>query len=121
MFGIPNFDLLTDSGKQSFVEYIVNLIRKEIISYAPSYTGTGADLTGYVRQNTDYLLFNSNPINVTPAVAQLSWDDTAGTLEFGLKGGNVVLEIGQESVARVKHADNTGLTKGLAVYVDRLS
>lgn len=32
---------------------------------------------------------------------QLTWNDSAGTYEFKLKGGNVTLQIGQEQVARV--------------------
>jgi microcystin-dependent protein len=77
---------------------------------------TTADLTGVVYQNTPYLDFNI----VTPGVVaegQLAWNDTAGTLEFGLKGGNVTMPIGTRSVARVKHADNSGLTKGKVVYI----
>lgn len=50
MFGIPTFDLLTDEGKQQFVEYIVNLVRKEIISYTSNYTITGGDTSGLVSQ-----------------------------------------------------------------------
>ena len=50
-------------------------------------------------------------------LGQLAWNDTTGTLEFILKGGNVPLSIGQENVTLVKHADNTGLTKGKVVYV----
>lgn len=154
MFGIPTFDLLTDSGKQSFVEYVVNLMRNEIVSYTSSYINsatnitvdltpyatiamltaheadttnvhgivdtsdllTTADLNGVVYQNTPYLDFDT----VTPGasgIGQLAWNDTNGTLEFILKGGNVPLDIGQENVALVKHADNTGLTKGKVVYV----
>ena len=37
MFGIPTFDLTSDRGKQEFIEYIVNITRKEINSYTPSY------------------------------------------------------------------------------------
>ena len=37
MFGIPTFDLLTDRGKQEFIQYIVNLARNEINSYTSSY------------------------------------------------------------------------------------
>lgn len=40
MFGIPTFDLLSDSGKQGFIEYIVNLVRKEINTYSPQFTNT---------------------------------------------------------------------------------
>ena len=42
MFGIPTFDLLSDAGKQEFIEYIVNLVRKEINSYTPSYNTTSS-------------------------------------------------------------------------------
>jgi hypothetical protein len=34
-----------------------------------------------------------------------------------LKGGNVTLQIGEEEVSLVKHADNTGLTEGKVVYI----
>lgn len=118
MFSIPYFDLNTDQGKQQFVSYIVNLIRKEIISYSPSYITSATSGGDYVYQNTDFIQFNTNLLQaITPNVGQLNWNDTSGTLEFGLKGGNVVLEIGQEQVALVKHADNSGLDKGKAVYV----
>lgn len=42
MFGIPTFDLLSDEGKQGFIEYVVNLTRKEINSYTPSYNNVSA-------------------------------------------------------------------------------
>lgn len=42
MFGIPNFDLLSDRGKQEFIEYVVNLTRKEINSYTPNYNNVTA-------------------------------------------------------------------------------
>ena len=116
MFGIPTFDLLTDAGKQGFIEYMVNLTRKEIISYSPNYSQPSTSLSGVVYQNTPYLDFDT----VTPGsvgIGQLAWNDTAGTLEFGLKGGNVTMPIGTRSVAMVKHADNAGLAKGKVVYV----
>lgn len=47
-----------------------------------------------------YLQFNTTDAQ-TRAVAKLIWNDTDGTLEFGLKGGNVNLQIGQEQVVRV--------------------
>lgn len=74
------------------------------------------NVAGIVYQDTPYLDFDT----VTPGasgVGQIAWNDTTGTLEFVLKGGNVPLSIGQENVVLVKHADNTGLTKGKVVYV----
>jgi hypothetical protein len=52
----------------------------------------------------------------TVGVAKTVWNDTFGTLEFGLKGGNVNYRLGQSSIVYVKHADNSGLTKGTVVY-----
>ena len=62
--------------------------------------------------------FNTGPTGpVGPDIGRLTWNDEDGTLDLGLRGGNVTLQVGQEQVAYVKHADNTGLTKGKAVYV----
>ena len=54
----------------------------------------------------------------TPAGApgRIVWNDTDGTLEFQMKGGNVTQQIGQELPVLVKHADNTELTNGKVVY-----
>lgn len=52
----------------------------------------------------------------TVGVAKTVWNDTFGTLEFGLKGGNVNYRLGQSSIVYVKSADNAGLTKGTVVY-----
>lgn len=49
-------------------------------------------------------------------VGVLRWNDTDGTLEFQLKGGNVTLQIGQEQNLRVKNATGSTLTNGTVVY-----
>lgn len=79
--------------------------------------------------NQDHLfVFEGEPTNsvafdITPdttralGVGELRWNDTDGTLEFVLKGGNVTLQIGQEQVTLVKAADNNGLTEGKVVYI----
>lgn len=48
---------------------------------------------------------------------QMAWNDTDGTLELGLKGGNVDLAIGQENVVLVKNDEATTLNKGEVVYI----
>ena len=50
-------------------------------------------------------------------VGRVEWNDTDGTLDLNLKGGNVTLQIGQEEVTLVKHADNSGLIEGRVVYI----
>lgn len=46
------------------------------------------------------ITFDTTPADAG-AVARLVWNDTDGTLDLGLKGGNVTMQIGQELFARV--------------------
>lgn len=51
------------------------------------------------------------------AVAKSLWNDQDGTLNLGLKGGNVTMRMGQEVLARVRNETGSTLLKGRAVYV----
>lgn len=64
----------------------------------------------------DRLSFATSP-TLPGGVGTVRWNDTDGTLEFGMKGGNVTQQIGQEQLILVKHADNSGLANGNVVYV----
>ncbi len=55
-------------------------------------------LTGVLR--TDYIDFNTGS-TVTGQVARMTWNDTDGTVDIGMKGGNVTLQVGQEQLVRV--------------------
>lgn len=146
MLGMPTFDLTSERGKQDFQKWITFAIKNEINSYSRQVlnidnTGAGGgggsptgpagggltgeypdpliypDMTGITSISTPQII-SFNTINPgVAAIGALVWNDTNGTLEFGLKGGNVNLSIGQENVALVKHADNAGLVKGKVVYV----
>ncbi len=82
--------------------------------------GTGAlrtfpGLTGYVpytgaTQNvdlgtygllSDYLQLNISPSAVPTTAGTMSWNNTDGTMDIILKGGNVTLQVGEENVTRV--------------------
>lgn len=58
--------------------------------------------------NTPSLQINTNAIE-TSEVGKLKWNDIDGTLDLGLKGGNVTLQIGQESVIRVVNKTGSNL------------
>lgn len=64
----------------------------------------------------DFIQFNTSA-NATGAVGRFKWNDSDGTMDLGLKGGNVVLQVGQESVQLVKSSTNSGLENGKAVYL----
>ena len=51
------------------------------------------------------------------AVGLMQWDDEDGTLQFKLKGGNVTLQVGEETVARVVNNSGATLTEGQVVYI----
>jgi hypothetical protein len=76
------------------------------------------DVTGVTSLSTPvYIQFATGATGVTQLPGLVQWDDGNGTLEFGLKGGNVNLKIGQELVVRVYNDEATQLNKGEIVYI----
>ena len=53
----------------------------------------------------------------TPAVGKLQWDDDAGTLSLGLKGGNVQLKVGETQFVRVKNNTVSQIDAFKVVYL----
>lgn len=81
--------------------------------------GTGIDIDANDTISIDTvprLIFFSDQ-TYSGGIGALRWNDTDGTLDLGLKGGNVTLQVGQELNQLVKHADNSGLTEGKVVYI----
>ncbi|MCK4259872.1 MAG: hypothetical protein KAX49_12900, partial [Halanaerobiales bacterium] len=64
---------------------------------------------GYIQFDTDFTDgFNEG---------RLQWNNDCGTLEFGLPGGNVNLQIGQELLIRAKNTSGETITNGSPVYI----
>jgi hypothetical protein len=64
------------------------------------------------------------PIDLTGTIGgtsaperSIKWSDGEGTLEVGLKGGNVKLAVGQEQLALCYNGTGSTLTKGTVVYI----
>jgi hypothetical protein len=88
----------------------------------PSNIGDDLDLTGdldlndgFVR-NVGYILFDTDFANGTE-VGRLQWNSDVGTLEFGLPGGTVNLQIGQEFVKPVLNNSGSTIGNGTPVYI----
>jgi len=65
---------------------------------------------------TDYIDFaQTGPHTNTPG--RLTWNQTDGTLDLHLRGGNVTLQIGQEQVVRVVNKSGGALVDGQVVYI----
>jgi hypothetical protein len=58
--------------------------------------------------SADQVLFDQTPTG-TAGVGVMRWNDSDGTLDFGLKGGNVTLQLGQEQVQRVVNKSGVNL------------
>ena len=76
--------------------------------YVP-YTGATQNLNlGTYGLISDYVQFNTTNSSIPTTAGTMSWNDTDGTADLKLKGGNVTLQIGQEEVLRV--VNKTGAT-----------
>lgn len=51
------------------------------------------------------------------AVARLRWNDTDGSLNLGLKGGNIVARMTEDTLVRVTNRTGASIPKGSVVYV----
>lgn len=75
-------------------------IETELPNKVP-YTGATANVDlGEYELKAGQIEFDTTPTG-TAGAAVMRWNDTDGTVDVGLKGGNVTLQVGQESVIRV--------------------
>jgi len=105
---------------------VLSAVTGEDLFYVVDVSDTTDDPTGSSKQITrDNILTNVNQIDfnvtatTTPQIGRLRWNDAdeVGTLEVDLKGGNVQLQVGEESLVRVYNADSVTLSVGTVVYV----
>ena len=75
------------------------------------YTGATGNVTlGEYQLTAGQVTFDQTPTG-TAGVGVLRWNNTDGTLDLGLKGGAVTLQIGQEQVKRVVNGAGVNLTE----------
>ena len=79
-------------------------------SYAPNLVISGSI------NNVDYIDFNTTATVTQPIAGRLSWNNSDGTLDLGMKGGNVTQQIGEEIFYEVRNETGTSLANGTSVY-----
>lgn len=87
--------------------------------YVP-YTGATQNLNlGTYGLISDFVQFNVSNSAVPTTAGTMSWNNTDGTADLKLKGGNVTLQVGQEQVTRVVNKTGTNLLESQyhAVYI----
>lgn len=97
----------------------VVLTQTDISGTANAPTNTNiTSMTGVTGgiSSPDFVQFDTT-VSPVEAVAKLQWDDGNGTLQLGLKGGNVNLQVGQEIVALCYNDSGVALTDGQIVYI----
>ncbi len=94
-------------------------------SYRTVIDGASISLTAAVTVNGavsasnftgDYIQFN---LDYTDGVAEgrMQWNGEDGTLEVGMPGGNVNLQVGQEHLIRCRNTTGSAIPNGAPVYV----
>jgi hypothetical protein len=98
------------STVKTLLSTLSNYIKSTITNFVP-YTGAISDVNlGENGIQLGNLEFDNTPTNIPTTAGSLVWNDTDGTLDLKLKGGNVTLQIGQEQVSRVVNKTATNIT-----------
>jgi len=107
---IPAAQVNSDWNAVSGVAQILNKPSIPDVSTLVPYTGATADVNlGEFGLLTGNLEFDNTPTNIPTAAGSLYYNDTDGTLDLKLKGGNVTLQIGQEQLVRVVNKTATNI------------
>jgi len=120
---------LTVQNSDGTIAYLTDLNTKVDLSVFADFTGNTLPNTYFKLDQSipqivsgdapqfDAVQFNLTGVT-TPAEGKLRWNVDESVLEYGLPGGNVNIQLGQEIVIRATNSSGTGLTNGQLVYVN---
>jgi hypothetical protein len=99
---------LTNDGENGVDPFITAADIPPVTGFVP-YTGATQDVDlGEFEIKAGQVEFDQTPTG-TAGVGIMRWNDSDGTVDLGLKGGNVTLQVGQESVLRVVNKTATNI------------
>jgi hypothetical protein len=100
-------DLIND-GENGVDPFITAADIPPVTGFVP-YTGATQDVDlGEFEIKAGQVEFDQTPTG-TAGVGVMRWNDSDGTVDLGLKGGNVTLQVGQEQVLRVVNKTATNI------------
>ena len=111
---IPAAQVNSDWNATSGLAEILNKPTIPVVTGFVPYTGATADLDmGSFNVTADHIALNVSPSGAGFVVGATEWNNTIGSSQSLLKGGNVTLKNGVDLVARIvnKVTPNTTLTK----------
>ena len=97
------------------LEKLFELLFQTVNSQSLSNTTSGAGHIGVGSVQLDTTFVDGT------AEGRLQWNLEDGTLEYGLPGGNVNFQVGQEQLVRVKNDQGAQINNGQPVYVSGAS
>ena len=101
-------DLIND-GEDGVNPFITANDIPPVTGFVP-YTGATDDVDlGEFGLLTGNVEFDNTPTNIPTTAGAMYWNDADGTADLILKGGNVKLQVGQESVIRVVNKTATNI------------
>jgi|Laugrespbdmm15sd_2_1035082.scaffolds.fasta_scaffold02981_5 hypothetical protein len=105
---ITNTSQLINDGEDGVNPFITAADLPDVSGFVP-YTGATQDVDlGEFEIKAGQVEFDQTPTG-TAGVGVMRWNDSDGTVDLGLKGGNVTLQIGQEQVLRVVNKTATNI------------
>lgn len=96
-------------------QVIVTPVGDKVVLSTPQDIDQNADVT-FDSLTIDKIVF-SLIAGVNPSEGELSWNADDGTLDLGMPGGNVTLQIGQEMLTPRAKATGSDIDNGQLVYV----
>jgi len=101
-------DLVND-GENGVDPFITAADIPPVTGFVP-YTGATEDVNlGEFGLLTGNIEFDNTPTNIPTTAGAMYWNDSDGTADLILKGGNVNLQVGQESVIKVVNKTATNI------------
>jgi hypothetical protein len=70
--------------------------------------------------SVDSVIFNTTVVE-TPSEGKMYWNGDDGTINLGMPGGNVNLQLGQEMLIRAKNTEGSPILNGQAVRIETAS
>jgi hypothetical protein len=105
---VTNTSELINDGEDGVHPFITANDIPPVTGFVP-YTGATEDVDlGEFEIKAGQVEFDQTPTG-TAGVGVMRWNDSDGTVDLGLKGGNVTLQIGQEQVLRVVNKTATNI------------
>jgi hypothetical protein len=82
------------------------------------YTGATGDVNlGEHQLSAGQITFDQTPTGAA-GVGVMRWNNSDGTLDLGLKGGNVTLQIGQETLYEIRNETGSIILNGTSVFAN---